>query len=314
MTLRSFLFVPGDSEKKLGKGQAAGADALILDLEDAVAPARKALARDLVAAYLAAHGGAGPQLWVRINPLDEGGVADLAGIVRPGLDGIMIPKIDGPADVLRLGHYLDVLESRDGLSPGSVRILPVATETARAPLKIGHFADHVMPRLYGLTWGAEDLSTALGASTNRDETGSFAFTYRMARSLCLMAAKAAGVEAVETLYSDFRDADGLAASCAAAAREGFTGRIAIHPGQVAGINRAFSPSDEEVAHARRVLAAFAAEPDVGTVGLDGMMLDIPHLKQAQRVLARHESQPGERRPEVGLSRSGAGAGDPGAAA
>jgi citrate lyase subunit beta/citryl-CoA lyase len=314
MTLRSFLFVPGDSEKKLGKGQAAGADALILDLEDAVAPARKALARDLVAAYLAAHGGAGPQLWVRINPLDEGGVADLAGIVRPGLDGIMIPKIDGPADVLRLGHYLDVLESRDGLSPGSVRILPVATETARAPLKIGHFADHVMPRLYGLTWGAEDLSTALGASTNRDETGSFAFTYRMARSLCLMAAKAAGVEAVETLYSDFRDADGLAASCAAAAREGFTGRIAIHPGQVAGINRAFSPSDEEVAHARRVLAAFAAEPDVGTVGLDGMMLDIPHLKQAQRVLARHESQPGERRPEVGLSRSGAGAGDPGASA
>ena len=291
--LRSFLFVPGDSEKKLGKGQDSGADALILDLEDSVAPTRKGLAREMVAAYLVAHAGASaPQNWVRINPLDEGGVDDLAGIVRPGLHGIMIPKIDGPADVVRLGHYLDVLESREGLVAGSVKILPVATETARAPFGLGAFAGLSLPRLYGLTWGAEDLSTALGASTNRDETGGFSFTYRMVRSLCLMAAKAAGVEAVETLYADFRDSDGLSAHSAAAAREGFTGRIAIHPAQVAGINAAFSPSGDEVAHARRVVEAFAAQPDVGTVGLDGMMLDIPHLKQAQLVLARHHAAAG----------------------
>ncbi len=286
MTLRSFLFVPGDSEKKLGKGAGSGADALILDLEDSVAPVRKVLARAMVAEYLAA-GHAGPQTWVRINPLDEGGVADLAGIVRPGLAGIMIPKIDGGADVTRLGHYLDVMERREGLAPGSTRILPVATETARAPFGLADFTGPAFPRLYGLTWGAEDLSTALGATTNRDETGGFAYTYRLVRSLCLMAARAAGTEPVETLYADFRDDDGLLASCAAAAREGFTGRLAIHPGQVAGINQTFSPSEADVAHARRVTAAFAAQPDAGTVGLDGKMLDIPHLKQAQRVLDRH---------------------------
>lgn len=296
--LRSFLFVPGDSEKKLAKGQTSKADALILDLEDSVAPARKALARDLVAEYLLARRGGsgsdhGPQSWVRINPLDEGGVADLAGIVRPGLAGIMVPKIDGPADVIRLGHCLDVLEARDGLDPGLIRILPVATETARSPFGIGRFADLPLPRLYGLTWGAEDLATALGASTNRDETGAFAFTFRVVRSLCLMAAKAAGVEAIETLYSDFHDVDGLAATSAEAAREGFTGRLAIHPDQVAAINRAFSPSEADVAHARRVLEAFAAQPDAGTVGLDGRMLDIPHRKQAERTLARHASRLGD---------------------
>jgi citrate lyase subunit beta/citryl-CoA lyase len=276
VTPRSFLFVPGDSEKKLARSRDTGADALILDLEDSVAPARKALARDMVATALQNKGG--PQAWVRINPLDEGGITDLAGIVRPGLAGIMIPKIGGIADVIRLGHYLDVMEARENLPAGAVRILPVATETPRAPL--------------GLTWGAEDLSTALGASTNQDETGAFAFTYRMVRSMCLMAAKAAGVEPIETLYADFRDTDGLLASCAAAAREGFTGRIAIHPAQVAGINQAFSPSEADVAHARRVIEAFAAQPDVGTVGLDGKMLDIPHLKQAKQVLARHEAWAG----------------------
>ena len=291
MTLRSLLFVPGDSEKKLAKGSGSGADALILDLEDSVAPSRKVLARGMVAEYLAA-GHAGPQNWVRINPLDEGGVADLAGIVRPGLAGIMIPKIDGGADVLRLGHYLDVMEQREGLAPGSIRILPVATETARAPFGLADFSRTAYPRLYGLTWGSEDLSTALGATTNRDETGGFAYTYRLVRSLCLMAAKAAGTEPVETLYTDFRDEDGLVASCVAAAREGFTGRIAIHPAQVPGINRSFSPSEADVAHARQVIAAFAAQPDAGTVGLDGKMLDIPHLKQAQRVMERHKAHAG----------------------
>jgi citrate lyase subunit beta / citryl-CoA lyase len=290
MILRSLLFVPGDSDKKLAKGHDSGADALILDLEDSVAPARKAVAREMVAAYLAARKPGGPRLYVRINPLDEGGVADLAGIVRPGLDGIMIPKIDGPADVVRLGHGLDVMELREGLTPGHVRILPVATETARAPFGLGAFADHVLPRLYGLTWGAEDLATALGASTNRDETGAWALTFRTVRSLTLLAAKAAGVEPVDTLYVDFRDAAGLARDSAAAAREGFTGRIAIHPDQVGPINAAFSPSDEEVAHARRVLAAFSASPQAGTVGLDGKMLDIPHLKQARRVMERYHAR------------------------
>ena len=287
MTLRSFLFVPGDSEKKLGRGPGSGADALILDLEDSVAPARKALARGMVADYLQRSGD--PLNWVRINPLDEGGVADLAGIVRQGLDGIMIPKIDGVADVVRLGHYLDIMEDREGLERGRIRILPVATETAKAPFGLASFAGASVPRLYGLTWGAEDLSTALGASTNRDEAGGFAFTYRMVRSMCLLAAKATGVEAIETLHADFRDPDGLLASCVSAAREGFTGRIAIHPAQVATINQAFSPSEADMAHARRVIDAFAAHPDVGTVGLDGMMLDIPHLKQAQLVVARHEA-------------------------
>ena len=285
------LFVPGDSEKKLGKGAESGADALILDLEDSVVPSRKVLAREMVADYL---GGpeAGPERWVRINPLGEGGVADLAGIVRRGLAGIVIPKTDGAADVVRLGHYLDVMEAREGIPSGSVRILPVATETAQAPFGLTGFSNVALPRLFGLTWGAEDLSTALGASTNRGDDGEFAFTYRMVRSMCLLAARAAAVEPIETLYADFRDEPGLVRNCEAAAREGFTGRIAIHPAQVAGINRSFSPSDADIAHARRVVDAFAAQPDIGTVGLDGMMLDIPHLKQAQRVLARHEATAG----------------------
>ena len=292
MTLRSFLFVPGDSEKKLAKGGGSGADALILDLEDSVAPGRKALAREMVVAHLGAgHSDGGPQLWVRINPLDEGGIEDLAAVVRGGPRGIMVPKIDGPADVVRLGHYLDALERREGLG-SPIRILPVATETARAPFGLAGFGDAALPRLYGLTWGAEDLSTAIGASTNRDEMGAFAFTFRMVRSLCLLAAKAAGVEAIETLFADFRDPEGLRADCARAAREGFTGRLAIHPDQVAIINETFSPSDADVAHARRVVEAFDASPDVGTIGLDGRMLDIPHLKQARQVLARHAAHAG----------------------
>lgn len=285
MTPRSFLFVPGDSERKLERGAELGADALILDLEDSVSPARKAAARGMVAAYLAT--GAGPQRWVRINALDEGGVLDLATIVRPGLAGVMLPKIDGPGDVLRLGHMLDVLEHREDMVPGTTRILPVATETARAPFGLGAFADTPLPRLAGLTWGAEDLATALGASTNRDAAGEYAFTFRMVRSLCLLAARAAGVEPIETIFPDYRDIDGLLASSGAAAREGFTGRLAIHPAQVAAINQAFTPSEADVAHSRRVLAAFAAAPDAGAVGMDGMMLDIPHRKQAESVLARH---------------------------
>ena len=289
MTIRSFLFVPGDSERKLARGLASGADALILDLEDAVAPARKPVAREMVAAFLRAHPGPrSPALWVRINPLDEGGVVDLAAIVQAAPDGIVVPKVHGPADVLRLHHMLDVLEARDGVA-GPIRIMPVATETARAPFRLGDYAQAALPRLYGLTWGAEDLSTAVGASTNQAASGGWAFTYQMARSLCLLGARAAGVEPVETLYADFRDTAGLRRSSEAAAAEGFTGRIAIHPDQAPVINEAFLPSSEAVAHARRVIEAFAANPGVGAVGLDGAMLDMPHLKQAQAVLARHGS-------------------------
>jgi len=287
MAIRSFLFVPGDSERKLAKGRTSAADALILDLEDAVAPARKPLARTMVAEFLAAHAAERtPELWVRINPLDEGGVDDLAAVVRAAPDGIVVPKTDGPDDIRRLGHHLDALERRDAVAD-PIRIMPVATETARSAFRLGDYADVALPRLYGLTWGAEDLSTAIGASTNRDASGGWAFTFRMVRSACLLAAKAAGVEAIETVFTDFRDLEGLRTSCMAAAQEGFTGRMAIHPDQASVINAAFMPSDAAVAHARRVVALFEANPEAGAIGLDGMMLDMPHLKQARHVLALH---------------------------
>ncbi|GGH24364.1 citryl-CoA lyase [Alsobacter metallidurans] len=285
MTLRSFLFVPGDSEKKLAKGAGSGADALILDLEDSVAPSRKALARDMVRDYIAAPRTGGSELWVRMNPLADGGLDDLVGVVRAAPDGIVVPKADRPADLVRISAFLDALERRDGVAK-SIRLLPVATETPKAPFGLAHYHDTPLPRLFGLTWGAEDLSTALGASTNRDPSGRWAFTYRMVRSQCLLAAKACGVAAIETLYADFRDDAGLRHDCAEASREGFTGRIAIHPDQVAGINAAFSPSQAEIDHARRVVDAFSASPGIGVVGLDGKMLDIPHLRQAEQVLAR----------------------------
>ena len=284
--IRSFLFVPGDSEKKIGKIAGSSADAVILDLEDAVSAGRKPIARQMVAEFIAAttEVAGGPQLWVRMNPIDtEHALADLAAVVASGPAGVMIPKIDGPADVLRVHHYLEALESAHGLAPGGIRVLPVATETARAPFRLGDFADAGISRLYGLTWGAEDLSAALGASTNLDRTGEWAATYRLVRSLALMAARAADVEAVETLYVDIRDDRGLAESSRQARAEGFSGRIAIHPGQVDTINAAFTPAPDEVEFAQRVVEAFSA--DVGTVALDGKMLDLPHLKQAQRVLA-----------------------------
>jgi citrate lyase subunit beta/citryl-CoA lyase len=287
--LRSFLFIPGDSEKKLGKADAAGADALILDLEDSVAPANKNLARALILEFLRARPKAGrkSELWVRINPLESGlALADLAAITAAEPDGLMLPKANGPADVRRLSYYLDALEAQGGVATGTIKILPVATETAVAPFTLGEYAGAKLERLLGLTWGAEDLAAAIGASTNTDATGQWALTYRMVRSLTLLAAHAAGVQAIDTLYVDFKDDAGLRAACRAARAEGFTGRIAIHPAQVAGINESFSPSAEEIEHAHRVLAAFAAAPGAGTVGLDGKMLDIPHLKQAQNTLAQ----------------------------
>ncbi|ANK82526.1 MAG: citrate lyase [Rhizobiales bacterium NRL2] len=288
--LRSMLFVPGDSEKKFAKAHDVGADALILDLEDSVSPAKKPGARETVLAMLAQRRTEGPELWVRINPLDtEFVLDDLAAIVKGRPDGIIAPKTNGPDDVRQLGHYLDALEARDGVDPGSIRIIPVATETARAPFTLGDFADAGLTRLLGLTWGAEDISTAIGATTNMAPDGRWALTYRTIRSLCLLAAKAAGVQALETVATDFRDEEALRRSSREAQREGFTGRMAIHPAQVAPINESFTPDTEDVDFARRVVDAFAAQPDAGTVGLDGKMLDIPHLKQAQQVLALHDA-------------------------
>lgn len=290
--IRSFLFVPGDSEKKLGKLDATPADAFIIDLEDSVAPSRKDAARELTRSVLAERPREGrqSQLWVRVNPLDAPQVLDdLAAVIAAQPDGIMLPKALGPADAVQLGHYLDALEVQCGVAKGSTKILPVATETASAPFTLGDYAKVANERIYGLTWGAEDLSAALGASTNRDATGAWALTYRMVRSLCLLGSHAAGVEAVETLHADFRDDEGLRASSRAARSEGFSGRMAIHPAQVEIINEAFLPSSEEVDFARRVVQLFADNPDAGTLGLDGKMLDIPHLKQAQRVIALAEA-------------------------
>ena len=247
------------------------------------------LARTIVPAFLRERPVAKrtSEIWVRINPLDSGlALADLSAVVAAGPDGIMLPKANGPHDVLRLAYYLDALEAQSGVGPGSIRILPVATETPIAPFRLGDYADAKLERLLGLTWGAEDLSAAVGASGNVDSTGEWTHTYKLVRSLTLLAAHAAGVQAVDTLYVDFRDESGLRASSRASRAEGFTGRIAIHPAQVAAINESYLPSAAEIEHAQRVIAAFDAEPGAGTVGLDGRMIDIPHLKQAQRVLAQ----------------------------
>jgi citrate lyase subunit beta / citryl-CoA lyase len=287
MTLRSLLFTPGDSERKLKNADGCGADALILDLEDSVSPANKASARELIPAFLKSHPKVDrrSQLWVRINSIDSPlGLTDLTALVASAPDGIMLPKANGPADVARLSHYLDALETQAGIQMGSIRILPVATETASAPFKLGDYATARLVRLMGLTWGAEDLSTALGASTNVDESGKWAPTYQIVRSLTLMAARAADVQAIDTLYINFRDEAGLRISSRASRAEGFTGRIAIHPGQVSAINESYMPSDEEIEYARRIVTAFEATPDAGALGLDGKMIDIPHLKQAQAVL------------------------------
>ncbi len=283
MDLRSMLFVPGDSERKLAKGASSGADALVLDLEDSVPADRIEAARAMVREYLGSHRDRSrQQLWVRINPLStDKALADLAAITAGAPDGIVLPKTNSSADVIAAGHYLSALEVREGVPRGSVRIFAIATETAPALFALGSFAG-CSPRLAGITWGAEDLAAALGAATNRDDKGELEFTYRLARSLCLAGAVAAGVQPLDTVFVDFRDSEGLRAESRAAARAGFTGKIAIHPDQVPIINQAFTPSAEEVAHARRVIEAFAA--GAGTVALDGKMLDLPHLKQARRVL------------------------------
>jgi citrate lyase subunit beta / citryl-CoA lyase len=284
MTLRSLLFVPGDSERKLAKSESSRADALVLDLEDAVAEARIGIARGMVLEYLRAHRDrAKTQLWVRINPLSTAkAIPDLAAIVAGAPDGIMLPKVTSANDVIKLDHFLSALEAREGIKAGSIAIIPVATETPAAMFTLGGFAG-CSPRLSGMTWGAEDLSAAVGASTNRDAVGNLDFTYQLARSLCLLAATAADVQPIDTVSVNFKDAAALKNESEIARRAGFTGKIAIHPDQVDVINAAFTPSPEDVAYANRVIEAFKS--GAGTVALDGKMFDMPHLKQARRTLA-----------------------------
>lgn len=285
MRLRSLLFVPGDSERKFAKARDVGADVLILDLEDAVAPSMKDAASELVARLLEDTAQRDWAFFVRVNSFDSELIeTDLAAVVKPGLDGVLIPKTNGAADIVRVGEILNRLEAKAGMTAGTVRIAVVATETPAAMFTLGSYAP-AHPRLVGLTWGAEDLAAAIGATANKETDGQWTEPYRVARALCLFAAANAGVAPLDTLYADFRDADGLERDCRRARRDGFTGRIAIHPDQVAVINRCFSPSDEELGEARRIVAAFTAQPDAGTLGIDGKMYDIPHLKAARRTLA-----------------------------
>lgn len=267
--MRSLLFVPGDRPERFAKATASGTDALILDLEDSVAPSRKAEARAAVADALA--GERTLPLLVRVNPLGSEHLDDDLAAAQ-GADAIVLPKAEGAASIEALGSRTDL------------PILPVATETPAAVFQLGTYAI-VARRLLGLTWGAEDLPAAIGASTSREADGSYTPPYQLARSLTLFGAHAAGVPAIETVYPDFRDAQGLAAYAARARRDGFTGMMAIHPAQVPVINAAFTPSAEELAHARAVVELFAANPGAGALQLDGRMVDAPHLKQAERLLA-----------------------------
>lgn len=293
--MRSWLFVPGDSERKQARALASAADAVILDLEDSVAASELPRARERVAQVLVGrpkHGG--PRLWVRVNAAASGRLrADLGEIAAAGAlpDGVVLPKVSAADEIIDVAQYLTTLEKGFGRAPGSTRLLVIATETPagllalpRYPSALADAADTVA-RLSGLTWGAEDLSAALGASARRDALGALTFTFQLARSTCLLAAAALGLQAVDTVFTNFRDLAGLEQELESARRDGFSGKLAIHPDQIAAINAAFTPSAAEREHAQRVVAAFAAVPGGGVASLDGQMIDRPHLLQAQRILA-----------------------------
>lgn len=276
MRLRSLLFVPGDRPDRMEKALRSGADALILDLEDAVAAESKPEARRAVADFLGR--GRETPLWVRINPVDGAEAErDLAAVVPAHPDGIVLPKAEGGASVNELARRLTELGN------ATAQILAIATETPAAIFQLGSYGG--AKRLAGLTWGAEDLPAAIGAATAREEDGRYTPPYELARSLCLFGAAAAGVAPIETVFPAFRDEEGVRAYAGRARRDGFTGMMAIHPAQVPLINAAFTPSEAEIGHARAVVAAFAAQPGAGALSLDGRMIDRPHLLQAQRTLA-----------------------------
>ncbi|MBO0751890.1 MAG: CoA ester lyase [Bradyrhizobiaceae bacterium] len=286
--MRSLLFVPADSPAKLAKALSCGADALILDLEDSIAPERKEAARAGAAAFLAQATPlpARPRLVVRVNALATGMTdADLDAVVPARPDAIMLPKAEGGASVVHLDAKLTAREALGGLDEGMIRIVALATETAQSLFVAGSYRD-ASPRLAALTWGAEDLATDLGAETNRDGQGLFLDAYRLARTLCIAGAANAGVPAIDTVYVDFRNDAGLRRECEEARRDGFTAKMAIHPGQVATINDVFTPAPEAIARAQAVVAAFAATPEAGVVAIGGTMYDRPHLTKAERLLAR----------------------------
>ena len=280
--MRSLLFVPAHDSRKCDKGLESGADALILDLEDAVPPQQKALARGRCAAFVAQHR-TGMRLFVRINALSAPeALADLDAIVPAAPYGLMLPKCESGRDVARLAAL--IAEREANAEP--LRILPIVTETAASLFHLGSYATDAGPRLCGLFWGGEDLAADMGAKANRDAQQRYTAPYQMARALTLLGATAARVPAFDAVYTDFRNPDGLLAEAAEAERDGFSGKVAIHPAQIAPIHAAFTPTEAELALARRIVAAFDASPTAGALALDGRMLDRPHYLSAQRLLAR----------------------------
>jgi citrate lyase subunit beta / citryl-CoA lyase len=280
---RSWLFAPGDSEKKMQKAADSAADIAIFDLEDAVTAENKPAARNLVVGFLKRQQSGRERLWVRVNPLDgPHTLADLVAIMpgRPG--GIMLPKSRGRHDAELLNHYLSALEVANGIEVGNTRVIVLVTECAEAMFTTGQYRG--APRVVALTWGAEDLADSIGATSNRNPDGSYGFTYELARSLCLLGAATAGVLAIETIQGDFKDLEGLRKRAEKVRRDGYRGMLAIHPAQVDVINQAFTPSAEEFAEAQEIVDVFAANPGAGTIGYKGGMLDRPHLSRAQALL------------------------------
>ncbi len=280
--MRSLLFVPADSERKLARARESVASGLILDLEDSVAAAYRPRARLMARAAL--EGPRSPELWVRINPIATAdALLDLAAIMPSRPFGVLLPKCT-PDDLRRLDDYLSALEAANGTARFATKVVAIATETGAGVFRLGDYGG-ITSRLAALTWGAEDLAALLGA-TNRRPDGVYDDTFRLVRALCLLGAQAAGVEAIDTINPDFRNETALRAECEASRRAGFTGKLAIHPAQLAPINEAFTPTEDELAWAREVVAAFAAQPDAGTIGIAGRMVDRPHLVLAERLLRR----------------------------
>ena len=278
---RSFLFVPADSERKITKALSSAADALIVDLEDSVAASTRIDARQIAAETVSGH----DNVWVRINPLDsQDADLDLEAVMPGSPAGIVLPKPESAADTLELAARLDELEKAHGIAEGQTHILPICTERPEALFALGGYVD-ATERLAGLTWGAEDLSTAVGATATRDDQGNWLPPYQLARSMCLFAAAAAAVAAIDTVFTNYRDLDGLRRYASDARRDGFSGMLAIHPAQVDVINAAFEPTADEIERAERIIALFREKPEAGTLGMDGEMIDRPHLTQAERVIA-----------------------------
>jgi len=280
---RSWLFAPGDSTKKMTRALEGPADIVLIDLEDAVAPDTKALARSLVHDFLVANPDHRHRLWVRINPLDDpAALADLVAIMPANPGGIMLPKVRGRADVEHLDHCLSTLEVANGLEVGSTPVAALITETAEAMFHTGDYRG--APRVVALSWGAEDLADSIGAQSNKNDDGSYTFTYELARTMTLLGAATAEVTPIETVSADFSDLDGLRARAERVRRDGYRGMLAIHPAQVDVINDAFTPTEEEIAEAQEIVGLFASNPGVGAIGFKGGMLDRPYLSRAEALL------------------------------